>query len=99
PMGDERSSRDRNPDGACQRYPQGLVKWFPVGHAAGPSEPSQLISHGIPNRSTTMPKRAAQNVFSSGVTIRPFLANSLKTRSASDVSFIWSESENPFGSS
>jgi hypothetical protein len=67
--------------------------------SAVPSDPSQLISHGIPKRSTTMPKRAAQNVFSSGITIRPFVANSLNTRSASDVSFIWSDSENPFGSS
>ena len=39
----------------------------------GSSAPSQLISHGIPNRSTTIPKRAAQNVFSSGNTIRPSL--------------------------
>ena len=40
--------------------------------------PSQLIDHGIPNRSTTMPKRAAQNVCSSGNITLPSLASSLK---------------------
>ena len=41
-----------------------------------PRDPSQLISHGMPKRSTTMPKRAAQNVFSSGITTLPSLASS-----------------------
>lgn len=36
---------------------------------------SQLICHGIPKRSTTIPKRAAQNVSSSGMTIRPLVAS------------------------
>jgi CubicO group peptidase (beta-lactamase class C family) len=40
------------------------------------SDPSQLISHGIPKRSTSTPKRAAQNVFSSGMTTLPSLASS-----------------------
>jgi hypothetical protein len=35
-----------------------------------------LISHGMPKRSTTMPKRAARNVFWSGTTTFPPLAGS-----------------------
>ena len=44
---------------------------------------SQLICHGMPKRSTSMPKRAAQNVFSSARTTLPPLASSRKIRSAS----------------
>ena len=60
---------------------------------------SQLISHGMPKRSTTMPKRAAQNVFSSGRTTFPSCESSWKMRSASAVLDICSDSENPFGCS
>jgi len=38
---------------------------------------SQLISHGMPKRSTTEPKRAAQNVFSSGIRTVPFGTSAL----------------------
>jgi hypothetical protein len=34
-----------------------------VNHSVAPA----LIDHGIPNRSTHIPKRSAQNVFSSGI--------------------------------
>src|SRR5688572_22429517 len=44
---------------------------------------SQLICHGMPKRSTSMPNRAAQNVFSSGSRTFPPLASSWKIRSAS----------------
>ena len=37
---------------------------------------SQLISHGIPKRSTTCPKRTAQNVCWSGMMTRPSFASS-----------------------
>ena len=37
---------------------------------------SQLISQGMPKRSTSVPKRSAQNVFSSGTTTLPPLASS-----------------------
>jgi len=36
---------------------------------------SQLIIHGMPKRSTSIPKRCAQNVFSSGMRIVPFSAS------------------------
>lgn len=35
------------------------------------SDTSQLTIHGTPKRSTSMPKRAAQNVFSSGIRTLP----------------------------
>jgi hypothetical protein len=37
--------------------------------------PSQLISHGTPKRSTSIPKPALQNVFSSGITTLPSFAS------------------------
>jgi hypothetical protein len=46
-----------------------------------------------------MPKRSAQNVFSSGITTLPPSASSPKIRSASAALSIWTESVNPFGSS
>src|SRR5262249_35082991 len=36
---------------------------------------SQLIIHGVPNRSTSMPKRAAQKVFWIGICTVPFSDN------------------------
>jgi hypothetical protein len=58
-----------------------------------------LISHGIPNRSTTMPNRSAQNGFSSGTATFPPLLNARKMRSASAAFLIWIENEKPFGAS
>src|SRR6516162_2203920 len=52
-------------------------------HAAGFS---QLINHGIPNRSTTMPNRSAQKVSLIGIGTVPSSARALKTRSASAAS-------------
>ena len=49
---------------------------------------SQLIIHGVPNRSTTMPKRADQKVFCSGICTLPSSANALNMRSASSGSLI-----------
>ena len=43
---------------------------------------SQLINHGIPNRSTTMPNRSAQKVSSIGICTVPFSARALKMRTA-----------------
>jgi hypothetical protein len=43
---------------------QSRGRGYPSG---GMSDLSQLISHAIPNLSTTMPKRAAQNVLSIGI--------------------------------
>jgi hypothetical protein len=63
------------------------------------TDPSQLISHGIPNRSITMPNRSAQNVFSSGITMLPAWLSSRKIRWASVASLIWIDSEKPFGAS
>jgi hypothetical protein len=44
---------------------------------------SQLTIHGMPNRSTSMPKRCAQKVSAIGMVTVPPSANALKTCSAS----------------
>ena len=44
---------------------------------------SQLIIHGMPKRSTTIPKPADQNVFSNGILTVPFSDRALNVRSAS----------------
>src|SRR5215469_7359916 len=53
---------------------------FGILHAAGFS---QLINHGIPNRSTTLPNRSAQKVSAIGIFTVPSSARALKMRSAS----------------
>src|SRR5262245_33525832 len=52
----------------------------PLPHSAGFS---QLINHGIPNRSTTLPNRSAQKVSARGICTVPSSASALKMRSAS----------------
>jgi hypothetical protein len=49
---------------------------------------SQFTIHGIPKRSTTMPKPAAQNVCAKGITIMPSVARISKIRLPSAASFI-----------
>lgn len=48
---------------------------------------SQLINHGTPNRSVTLPNRSAQKVSAMGICTLPCSARALKTRSASALSF------------
>ena len=93
---EQATARRTSPQGTldiCHRRSARRPCRFPV-HGS-----SQLISQGMPKRSTTMPNRAAQNVFSSGRPILPSCERSWKMRSASSVFEICSESENPFGSS
>src|SRR5229473_3776840 len=56
---------------------------------------SQLTIHGIPNRSTTIPNRAAQKVFCNGICTLPPCSNSLKIRSPSATSFTPTDKEKP----
>src|SRR5262249_46107024 len=58
---------------------------------------SQLTIHGMPKRSTSIPNRGDQNVFSIGIVIVPFSASALNTRSASSGVFTCSATENPEG--
>src|SRR4051812_15699795 len=55
----------------------------PGGAYAAAAGTSQLTIHGIPNRSTVMPKPADQNVFWNGMVTLPPADSSVKMRSAS----------------
>jgi hypothetical protein len=57
----------------------------------------QLISQGVPNWSTSTPKRAAQKVSWIGICTAPFSASAAKTRSASAASSRPSYTEMPAG--
>src|SRR5262249_24974643 len=60
---------------------------------------SQLIIQGIPNRSTSMPKRTAQKVSWSAMRTAPPSASASKIRCASLGSATLSDTEKPFGCS
>ena len=74
-----------------QSLPSYCVFADPIAYAA----PSQLIIHGTPKRSVTMPKPAAQKVFWNGMQTFPPSANALKMRSPFFTSFSASETEKP----
>src|SRR4030081_3898455 len=66
-------------DGQRDRHSQQLLsnsvpvsEQYPWDQAAFRAALSQLIIHGIPNRSTSIPNRVAQNVSPNGIVTVPF---------------------------
>src|SRR5579884_908374 len=72
------------------------VEQRPDASAHGQAAFSQLTIQGMPNRSTSIPKRMAQKVSWMGICTCPFSARALKIRSASAGSSTPSATQKPF---